>query len=139
MKNLQTNIYLALFSDFEYLVPSQSYKIFIRISSEKTYCKRTGLGLQAFINWRSEERRSSEMHKACRKIMEGKEKKAKRKKEKKKERKRERKKERKKGTKRELIDWYIDWLIDWLKLHMSPNVEKAVMLCVNYAALKRRK
>ena len=39
MKNLQINIYLALFSDFEYLVPSQSYKIFIRISSEKTYCK----------------------------------------------------------------------------------------------------
>ena len=39
MKNLQTNIYLALFLDFEYLVPSQSYKIFICISSEKTYCK----------------------------------------------------------------------------------------------------
>ena len=38
MKNLQTNIYLAFFLDFEYLVPSQSYKIFIRISSEKTYC-----------------------------------------------------------------------------------------------------
>ena len=38
MKNLQTYIYVALFSDFEYLVPSQSYKIFIRISSEKTYC-----------------------------------------------------------------------------------------------------
>ena len=39
MKNLQTNIYLAFFLDFEYLVPSQSYKIFIRISSEKTYCR----------------------------------------------------------------------------------------------------
>ena len=45
MKNLQTNIYLAFFLDFEYLVPSQSYKIFIRISSEKTYCipKKTGI------------------------------------------------------------------------------------------------
>ena len=40
MKNLQTNIYLALFSDFEYLVSSQSYKIFIRVSSEKTYCSK---------------------------------------------------------------------------------------------------
>ena len=39
MKNLQTNIYLAFFLDFEYLVSSQSYKIFIRISSEKTYCR----------------------------------------------------------------------------------------------------
>ena len=38
MKNLQTNIYLALFLDFEYLVPSPSYKIFICVSSEKTYC-----------------------------------------------------------------------------------------------------
>ena len=38
MKNLQTNIYLTLFSNFEYLHPSQSYKIFIRVSSEKTYC-----------------------------------------------------------------------------------------------------
>ena len=38
MKNLQTNIYLALFLDFEYLVLLQSYKIFIRVSSEKTYC-----------------------------------------------------------------------------------------------------
>ena len=38
MENLQTNIYLAFFSDFEYLVPSQSYKISIRISSKKTYC-----------------------------------------------------------------------------------------------------
>ena len=38
IKNLQTKIYLAFFSDFEYLAPSQSYKIFIRISSEKTYC-----------------------------------------------------------------------------------------------------
>ena len=35
MKNLQINIYLALFSDFEYLVSLQSYKIFIRVSSEK--------------------------------------------------------------------------------------------------------
>ena len=35
MKNLQINIYLALFLDFEYLVPLQSYKIFIRVSSEK--------------------------------------------------------------------------------------------------------
>ena len=42
MKNLQTYIYVALFSDFEYLVPSQSYKIFIRISSEKTYCSTVG-------------------------------------------------------------------------------------------------
>ena len=40
MKNLQTNIYLAFFLDFEYLVSSQSYKIFIRISSEKTYCTK---------------------------------------------------------------------------------------------------
>ena len=45
MKNLQINIYLALFSDFEYLVSSQSYKIFIRVSSEKTYCKSAGLSL----------------------------------------------------------------------------------------------
>ena len=36
--NLQTEIYLALFSGFEYLAPLQSYKIFIRVSSEKTYC-----------------------------------------------------------------------------------------------------
>ena len=39
MKNLQTKIYLALFSDFEYLAPLQSNEIFFRISSEKTYCK----------------------------------------------------------------------------------------------------
>ena len=38
IKNLQTKIYLAFFSDFEYLAPLLSYKIFIRISSEKTYC-----------------------------------------------------------------------------------------------------
>ena len=38
MKNLQTKLYLALFSDFEYLVPLQSNEIFFRISSEKTYC-----------------------------------------------------------------------------------------------------
>ena len=36
MKNLQTKLYLALFSDFEYLVPLQSNEIFFRISSEKT-------------------------------------------------------------------------------------------------------
>ena len=36
--NLQTKIYLAFFSDFEYLAPLQSYKILIRVSSEKTYC-----------------------------------------------------------------------------------------------------
>ena len=39
MKNLQTKLYLALFSDFEYLVPLQSNEIFFRVSSEKTYCK----------------------------------------------------------------------------------------------------
>ena len=39
MKNLQTKLYLALFSDFEYLVPLQSNEIFFRISSEKTYCR----------------------------------------------------------------------------------------------------
>ena len=50
MKNLQTNIYLALFSDFEYLVPSQSYKIFIRISSEKTYCKPQFIALRLQIS-----------------------------------------------------------------------------------------
>ena len=38
MKNLQTKLYLALFLDFEYLVPLQSNEIFFRISSEKTYC-----------------------------------------------------------------------------------------------------
>ena len=38
MKNLQTKLYLALFSDFEYLVPLQSNEIFFRVSSEKTYC-----------------------------------------------------------------------------------------------------
>ena len=38
MKNLQTKLYLALFSDFEYLVPLQSNEIFFCISSEKTYC-----------------------------------------------------------------------------------------------------
>ena len=38
MKNLQIIIYQAFFSDFEYLVSLQSYKIFIRVSSEKTYC-----------------------------------------------------------------------------------------------------
>ena len=41
MKNLQTKLYLALFSDFEYLVPLQSNEIFFRVSSEKTYCKMT--------------------------------------------------------------------------------------------------
>ena len=38
IKNLQIKIYLAFFSDFEYLAPLQSYKIFIRVGSEKTYC-----------------------------------------------------------------------------------------------------
>ena len=38
MKNLQTKIYSALFSDFEYLAPLQSNEIFFRVSSEKTYC-----------------------------------------------------------------------------------------------------
>ena len=38
MKNLQTKIYLAFFSDFEYHVPLPSNEIFFRISSEKTYC-----------------------------------------------------------------------------------------------------
>ena len=36
MKNLQTKLYIALFSDSEYLVPLQSNEIFFRISSEKT-------------------------------------------------------------------------------------------------------
>ena len=39
MKNLQTKLYLAFFSDFEYLVPLQSNEIFFRVSSEKTYCR----------------------------------------------------------------------------------------------------
>ena len=38
MENLQTNIYLALFSDFEYLAPLLSNEIFFRVSSEKKYC-----------------------------------------------------------------------------------------------------
>ena len=42
MKNLQTKIYLALFLDLEYFAPSQSYKILIRVSSEKTYCNKIG-------------------------------------------------------------------------------------------------
>ena len=40
MKNLQTKIYLALFSEFEYLAPLQSNEIFFRVSSEKTYCRK---------------------------------------------------------------------------------------------------
>ena len=40
MKNLQTKLYLALFSDFEYLVPLQSNEIFFHVSSEKTYCRK---------------------------------------------------------------------------------------------------
>ena len=42
MKNLQTKLYLALFSDFEYFVPLQSSEIFFRVSSEKTYCIKKG-------------------------------------------------------------------------------------------------
>ena len=58
MKNLQTKLYLALFSDFEYLVPLQSNEIFFRISSEKTYCKKNKYidfsQLQAFgLCWNS--------------------------------------------------------------------------------------
>ena len=47
--NLQTKIYLVFFSDFEYLAPLQSYKIFIHISSEKTYCILTG----SWSSWRN--------------------------------------------------------------------------------------
>ena len=38
IENLQTKIYLAVFSNFEYLAPLLSNEIFIRVSSEKTYC-----------------------------------------------------------------------------------------------------
>ena len=64
MKNLQTNIYLALFSDFEYLVPSQSYKIFIRISSEKTYC----MGLEVGGGGTEEEEEKEEKFPLCESI-----------------------------------------------------------------------
>ena len=37
-KNLQTKIYLALFSDFWYLVPKRSNAIFFRVTSKKSYC-----------------------------------------------------------------------------------------------------
>ena len=49
MKNLQTKLYLALFSDFEYLVPLQSNEIFFRISSEKTYCICTTIPAQPSV------------------------------------------------------------------------------------------
>ena len=38
-KNLQTEIYLAFFSDLWYVVPKRSNEILFHVTSEKSYCK----------------------------------------------------------------------------------------------------